>query len=708
MKSLTLLTLFLSSFTLFGQSVSMSPNVGYQGDNSLPVTISGVGTSFSQGSPSLVQVTQGVNALSFTPQNLNGPTQMTGLLDIPSNAVPGHYTLTVDDAFNNHVAPGAFLVLPGNGHSVFGRVVLDINQNCVDDPSEIGVEGINVLIAPIGMVVQTGPGGYWSLPSLPVGNYELVVGGTGSWTPTCPPTQSFSVTNSNALTMAPAFGMVNTNPCPDPVVSVFAPFLRRCFTDQKVYVSACNGNMGTGTIYGAYVDLELDPFMAPTSASMPYTSLGNNVFRFDVGDVDPGNCATFWVSTHISCDAMLDQTLCMEANMYPVDPCILDTIPADPIPPGTDPNFPIPDYCTLPWDNSSLLVEGWCADDSVHFSITNSAQFGVGDMVCETPVFLYVNDTLQSIHSVKLKGQEVVNYTYAADGETWVMATEQHPLHPGSSHPNAFVEACGATLDNWIPGMVNNFPTNDADPVVDIYCGPATGSYDPNDKRGFPKGLTEDHLILPNKSIDFVIRFQNTGTDTAFNIVVRDTLDVDLDIFSVKPGVSSHNYTFRTYGPRVLEWTFANIMLPDSTTDLVGSNGFLTFKVDQMPNLENGTMITNDADIYFDFNEPIITNETWHQVDDMLQSSPVGTPVLFMEGEEVFVYPNPTTDKLFLDNSEELVGEKFIISDYRGNIVQTGILNYLHNEISLEGLSPGVYVIQIKNSIPVKVVRVEH
>ena len=706
MRSLTALSIFLfSTLFAFAQTVSISPNVAYQGANSLPVTVTGVGTTFNQASSSQVQVQQGQNSLSFSNSLFGSATEINGYLNVPTTAVPGYYTLSVADNINNYTQPGAFHVLPGNGHLVFGRVILDINQNCADDFTEVGVEGINVLINPIGVIVQTGVGGYWSLPSLPAGNYDLVVGGTGSWMPTCPPTQSFTVSNPNTLTLAPAFGMVNTNPCPDPVVSVFAPFIRRCFSDQRVYVSACNGAMGTGIIYGAYIDLELDPFMLVTGSSMPYTALGNNVFRFDVGDIDPGNCVNFWMSTTVSCNSPLGGTLCMKAEMYPVDPCVLDTIPADPILPGTDPNFVLPDPCTLPWDNSSLLVDGWCQDDSVHFSITNTGTFGSGDMVCESPVFLYVNDTLISINSIQLTGQEVLNYTFAADGETWIMATEQHPLHPGNSHPNSHVEACGTTINNWIPGMVNNFPTDDADPVVDIYCGPVTGSYDPNDKRGFPKGLTEDHLILPNRSIDYVIRFQNTGTDTAFNIVVRDTLDFDLDIFSVRPGVSSHDYTFKTYGPRVLEWTFSNIMLPDSTIDEPGSNGFLTFKVDQLLNLSNGTMITNDADIYFDFNDPIITNETWHQIDDMLQSAPVGSVFITLEEEEVEVYPNPTTDIIFIDNSEELVGAEFIISDFKGNIVKKGILSFQHNEIDVRSLSQGAYVLKINNSIPIRIVR---
>ncbi|MFT5778744.1 MAG: putative repeat protein (TIGR01451 family) [Crocinitomicaceae bacterium] len=710
MKFLATLLLAFSAVCLaFGQSVSMSPNVGYQGQTSptpLPVTISGVGTSFDQGSQSLVDISQGLISLDYTSDYISS-NYMTGFIDIPVNAVPGYYNVLVGDVGSQLPVPGGFLVLPGNGHNVFGRVILDINENCTDDVTELGVEGINVLINPLGVIVQTGPGGYWSLPSLAVGSYELVVGGTGSWTPTCPPTQSFTVANSSLLTLAPAFGMVNTNPCPDPIVSVFAPFLRRCFSNQRVYVSACNGNMGTGSIMGAYVDLELDAFMQPLSSSIPYTALGSNTYRFDIGDLDPGNCVDFWVSTQISCSALLSQSLCMRAELYPVDPCTLDTIPANQIPPGTDPAFQLPVPCALPWDNSSLSVNGWCQDDEVHFSITNTGDLGGGDMQCYSPTFLYVNDTLIAIDSIQLVGQETINYTFPANGETWIMAVDQHPLHPGNSHPNDHVEACGSTIVNWIPGMVNNIPQDDADPVVDIYCGEVTGSYDPNDKRGFPTGLTEDHLVLPNTQLEYYIRFQNTGTDTAFNIVVRDTLDFDLDIFSVKSTVSSNDYTFRVYGPRVLEWTFSNIMLPDSTTDEPGSHGFLTYNVKQLQNLSNGTMITNSAAIYFDFNDPIITNETWHEVDDMLQSSPVGTiiTIIPVEDQELELYPNPTLTNMFLDNSIDLVGAEYVIADMKGNIVLRGILEYQHNDLNMKELPAGMYVIRINNSSPTRIMK---
>jgi uncharacterized repeat protein (TIGR01451 family) len=306
----------------------------------------------------------------------------------------------------------------------------------------------------------------------------------------------------------------------------------------------------------------------------------------------------------------------MDANLYPVEPCVFDTDPA-PMATGVTP-------CNLPWDQSSLSVNGWCQGDSVYFTITNSGQLGGGDMECYSPVRIYVDGVLTYFDSIMINGGAVVTYSYFGNGQTWILQADQHPLHPGNSHPNAHVEACGDPA-NWTPDIVNEFPQDDADPVVDIYCGLVTAPWqglpiDPNDKTGFPLGIGQSHDILPNTDLQYVIRFQNTGTDTALTVVIRDTLDIDLNIFTVTSGVSSHNYSFTMHGPRVLEWTFENINLPDSTTNEPESHGFVTFEVKQVPNLAAGTEINNNVGIYFDFNAPVITNTTLHTINPCINN----------------------------------------------------------------------------------------
>jgi hypothetical protein len=309
------------------------------------------------------------------------------------------------------------------------------------------------------------------------------------------------------------------------------------------------------------------------------------------------------MSTTVSTSAVLGQTLCLEALLYPVENCVLDTIPT-PTPPDFTP-------CDLPWDNSSILVEAECVNDSIVFTITNTGDPGDGDMDCFSPVRLYIDGEYIWLDSIQLAGGETFTYTFSGDGRTWRLEVDQHPLHPGNSHPNATIELCGDS-SNWTPDLVNTLPHDDEDPIKDIYCGIVRASYDPNDKTGYPLGVGEDHLIEPNRKMDYVIRFQNTGTDTAFTVKILDTLDTYLDIFSVRSGVSSHNYSFRMHGPRVLEWTFYNIKLPDSTTNEPASHGFVTFTAKQNKDLADGTEINNRVGIYFDYNDPIITNTTSH------------------------------------------------------------------------------------------------
>jgi len=157
-----------------------------------------------------------------------------------------------------------------------------------------------------------------------------------------------------------------------------------------------------------------------------------------------------------------------------------------------------------------------------------------------------------------------------ASGATYRIEAQQEPLHPGKSMPSLSVEGCGTPVSQ---GIVTMYPTDDADLWVDKECRQNIGSYDPNDKQGFPIGYGASHYILPGTDLEYLIRFQNTGTDTAFTVVVRDTLSNWLNPESIEMGAASHENTWRLTGPGIIEWRFENILLPDSSTNLAGSNG---------------------------------------------------------------------------------------------------------------------------------------
>ena len=496
---------------------------------------------------------------------------------------------------------------------VLGSVYNDLNADCIRDSIELGLSGWTLMIDPGNIVVQTNAQGIWFIDSLPIGTYTIAADTSGKWKQSCPGPQVFSVVNPYGYTYAPSFGLVSDLPCASPDVSIHAPILRRCSTN-KIYVQACNQNTGTAVMDSAFVDVQLDALFTVLSASLSYTSLGNNQYRFDVGSLYPGVCTTFTIDFILNCGPITGRTLCMQAELSPVDSCVFDTVP--------DTTVGGVSLCTLPWDKSSLMIQGNCVNDSIRFVVHNTGDPGGGDMTCFSAVRVYIDGQFVLLDSVQLLGGDSAVFVFSGDGRTWRLEADQHPLHPGNSHPNASVELCGNS-DNWTSDLVNSLPMDDADPIIDIYCGLVTGSFDPNDKTGYPLGVSDSNYIAPNQDLQYVIRFQNTGTDTAFTVVITDTLSMDLNIFSVSPGHASHSYTFRMYGPRVLEWTFDNILLPDSNTNEPESHGFVVFKVAQNSNLLNGTRIQNAADIYFDFNAPVITNQTSHLVNDGTKLPPL-------------------------------------------------------------------------------------
>ena len=130
------------------------------------------------------------------------------------------------------------------------------------------------------------------------------------------------------------------------------------------------------------------------------------------------------------------------------------------------------------------------------------------------------------------------------------------------------------------------------------------GSYDPNDKQATPSLTTQQ--VGDGRFIDYTIRFQNTGTDTAFSVVIADTLDSKLQANQLQMVSSSHPCK-TTVKDNVIFFEFLDIMLPDSNINKFRSNGFVSFKIKPVATVTDGTIIPNKAAIYFDYNSPVIT-----------------------------------------------------------------------------------------------------
>ncbi|MBK8349503.1 MAG: T9SS C-terminal target domain-containing protein [Saprospiraceae bacterium] len=152
------------------------------------------------------------------------------------------------------------------------------------------------------------------------------------------------------------------------------------------------------------------------------------------------------------------------------------------------------------------------------------------------------------------------------------------------------------------------------------------GSYDPNDKTCLQGDRVHPDMI--GKYVDYLIRFENTGNYAAENVVVKDIIDTKrFDVSSLQITDASHEVYTRIEGNKV-EFIFENIQLP---FDDANNDGYIAFKIKTLPTLVLGDSLKNLADIYFDYNFPIRTNEA---------QTTVAFPV-FTNTTDVHIYPNP-------------------------------------------------------------------
>ena len=190
--------------------------------------------------------------------------------------------------------------------------------------------------------------------------------------------------------------------------------------------------------------------------------------------------------------------------------------------------------------------------------------------------------------------------------------------------PNPDVDFMGETLE-----------VSAAATLVDEHGNPAGAqahrdwvlacAYDPNDKQVEPVGYGV-HGAIPHDTehLDYTIRFQNTGTATAYHVLITDTLSDLLDHSRIEVLGASHQISLaRITNEGLLDVRFYNILLPDSTTDFAGSQGFITFRMPMLAGAPVPAVVTNAADIFFDYNPPIHTNTVLNTLVDCALFGPV-------------------------------------------------------------------------------------
>lgn len=253
---------------------------------------------------------------------------------------------------------------------------------------------------------------------------------------------------------------------------------------------------------------------------------------------------------------------------------------------------------------------------------------------------------------------------------------------------------------NLLGSAINySISATDAEPELNTANNSASldvtinGSYDPNDKIGITSsGFSASQYFLDQDEwIDYTVRFQNTGTVAAEIVVIRDTLDVDLDIASLEILGASHEFTPSFGQGRELIFTFNNINLPDSTTDFNGSQGFVSYRVKPKTGIVVSDVLENTAGIYFDFNPPITTNTTSLVVDfstSLRESGP----------DAMRLAPNPTSDVLNVILPIQTAGYEVLGIDGR-HVQVPGTRRENGFELDVHSLQAGTYLIRTGNCV---------
>ncbi|RYJ38770.1 Internalin-related protein [Flavobacterium anhuiense] len=213
------------------------------------------------------------------------------------------------------------------------------------------------------------------------------------------------------------------------------------------------------------------------------------------------------------------------------------------------------------------------------------------------------------------------------------------------------------------------------------------GSYDPNDKTCLEGSIVTPDLI--GDYVHYMIRFENTGTYPAQNIVVKDIIDLSkFDISTLIPTSSSHSFVTKISDGNKVEFIFENINLP---FDNASNDGYIAFKIKTKPTLTVGDSFTNDANIYFDYNFPILTNKATSTFKTTLATKDFAFSKYFV------LHPNPSSQILNISKTDNIDIESFEIYDVLGQLLIAVPNAKATSNIDISKLRTGNYFIRVKS-----------
>ncbi|MCC6752860.1 MAG: T9SS type A sorting domain-containing protein [Saprospiraceae bacterium] len=467
------------------------------------------------------------------------------------------------------------------------------------------------------------------------------------------------------------FPMQVEQSCPQLEATLSAPILRRCVEYEYLIHYR---NAGTAPEPNALLRIVLDTFMEFRRASRLPSLIDGPVVEFSLGSLGIFQSGTLRLTVMLDCNRTITgQTHCLKAVMLPENTC-----------------SPSPF-----WNGAHLEVSASCSGDKARFRILNS---GEQPMTEPSQFWIVEDDIMPGLKkNVLLDRGAFMDLEYPANGSTYRLFVDQVPFHPGKSNPTVVLEGCGRNQQgDFSRGYVLQFPEDEEDFHIATDCQESVGSHDPNQKNARPRGYSSRHFIEPGRAIEYRIDFQNEGTDTAWRVVIEDTLNDRFDLSSFLPTGASHFSTYRLIDRR-LTVEFPGIRLPHRAASETASQGYFSYSVRPKSELPLQTVLRNVASIYFDSNPPVATNEQFHTLhkDFIVVRLDPADP----EQHVMNIYPNPN-DGSFQIACEDLKRDGMLsVYDAFGNpcfrLPWTGPAL----QVDLKGiLKTGIYFLRISDA----------
>ncbi|MEY2950212.1 MAG: hypothetical protein RLZZ248_1413 [Bacteroidota bacterium] len=555
-----------------------------------------------------------------------------------------------------------------------GRVFFDENGDCGEQTNEKGLAEWIVVAEKEGVeyFASTNEQGYFDL-RVDTGFYTVaVISANDHWMPCFEMYDVFLQGRYEEEQVD--FSIQQAKNCPYPEVQVSTVSLTAC-TSVSYEINYLNH--GPVVANDAYVEVTLDEELTYLSGDLPYIKVEGNQYTFNVGTIDPLEKGSFTIHVTVNCQGILNmQAVKVTAEIFPSSGC--GEIPQE-------------------WDQSDLKVETICEGDKVAFRVRNT---GTGNMQMASKSFVIEDDVMFAEEPIQLESEKDTLMRFEKNGSTYRIIVEQPAFHPARSITTIASEGCVTDGQEYSTGKMLMFPEDEEQNNIDIDVEETIDS-EIATMRGYPKGYQDS--ILENKTdITYKIVFRNNGVDTLDRVVIRDTLSENLDLTTLRAGVSNFPFTLEVMEERVVKITFTDLkLLPNSSAGAVEDNsGFVTFSVSQKPDLPPGTVIENSAAIFYGLNAPERSNSKKYIVGSFPGFVQITTSSsqIFWPGVSVTVIPNPFFDQAIIEVKGVDMKETLLnVYDAMGRLIRSQKSYGNQIQMSRGNLTSGLYFYQLLN-----------